>query len=143
MLLLLIIALIATPAFFRQAKSIGIHPGKVACIPFVAAGMLLVFGNLAALAIAEVSRRAGASESTDAGAKRDVVAFHQAVIDGRTANSSGVAILFGTTLRRWFTKNISAMCNLKNFASSCGASNIIWNQPIFGGSRSICFTRVY
>jgi hypothetical protein len=64
MLILLIIALIATPAFFRQAKSIGIHPGKVASIPFVAAGVLLVFGNLAALAIAEVSRRAGASEST-------------------------------------------------------------------------------
>lgn len=63
MLLLLIIALIATPAFFRQAKSLGIHPGKVASIPFVAAGMLLVFGNLAALAIAEVSRSAGASDS--------------------------------------------------------------------------------
>lgn len=63
MLLLLIIALIATPAFFRQAKSMGLHPGKVASIPFVAAGTLLVFGNLAAMAIAEVSRRAGVSES--------------------------------------------------------------------------------
>jgi len=64
MLLLLIIALIATPAFFRQATSVGIHPGKVANIPFVAAGALLVFGNLTATATAEVSRRAGASEST-------------------------------------------------------------------------------
>lgn len=63
MLLLLMIALIATPAFFRQAKSVGFHPGKVASIPFVAAGILLVFGNLAAMAIAEVSRRAGVSES--------------------------------------------------------------------------------
>jgi len=62
--LLLIIALIATPAFFRQAKSVGLHPGKVASIPFIAAGTLLVFGNLAAMAIAEVSRSAGASEST-------------------------------------------------------------------------------
>jgi hypothetical protein len=64
MLLILIIALIATPAFFRQAKCMGIRPGKVACIPFVAAGMLLVIANLTALAISEVSRRASVSDST-------------------------------------------------------------------------------
>ena len=44
MLLISIVALIATTAFYRQAKTRGMQPGKAASIPFVAAGIFLITG---------------------------------------------------------------------------------------------------
>src|SRR5205823_66611 len=42
----------------------------------------------------------------------------------KAANSSGVAGLSGITVRRWFTKNMSVPCNLKNSSTAWGSSNI-------------------
>lgn len=43
MWLLVIVALISTPAFFSMANSKRFHPGKAAAIPFVFLGLLLLF----------------------------------------------------------------------------------------------------
>lgn len=62
--LILVIAFLATLGFYRRAKQIGIHPGKAASIPFIGAGMLLVFAFTIAfvagriLVYADVSHRA-------------------------------------------------------------------------------------
>lgn len=47
MLLLVIVAFIATRGFFRRAKEIGIHPGKAASIPFIILGVLVTAASLA------------------------------------------------------------------------------------------------
>lgn len=44
MLLILIVALISTTAFYRQAKAVNVHPGKAASVPFIAAGLFLIAG---------------------------------------------------------------------------------------------------
>ncbi|GAA5504637.1 hypothetical protein Rcae01_00076 [Novipirellula caenicola] len=44
MLLIVILAFIATTAFYRQAKAVNVHPGKAASIPFSAAGLFLIAG---------------------------------------------------------------------------------------------------
>ena len=51
MLLIVIIAFIATVGFFRRAKEIGIHPGKAASVPFIAAGVMIAVTYLSALVI--------------------------------------------------------------------------------------------
>jgi hypothetical protein len=51
MLLIVIIAFIATVGFFRRAKEIGIHPGKAASVPFIAAGLMIAVTYLSALVI--------------------------------------------------------------------------------------------
>ena len=42
MLLIVIIALLSTSRFYHRAKVANVHPGKVASVPFVAAGIFLV-----------------------------------------------------------------------------------------------------
>ena len=42
MLILCVVAFIATNAFLRQAKLAGVHPGKAASIPFFALGFFLI-----------------------------------------------------------------------------------------------------
>ena len=64
MLLIVIVALIATGAFYRRAKHIGIHPGKAASIPFIAAGIALLIAYLASLGIARLAGAAQASPFT-------------------------------------------------------------------------------
>lgn len=64
MLLILIVALIATTAFYRQAKRAGVHPGKAASVPFIAAGIILAGAYLASLGIAQIAIAVGASEFT-------------------------------------------------------------------------------
>jgi hypothetical protein len=49
--LIVIIAFLATVGFYRRAKQIGIHPGKAASIPFIGAGLMLVFSYLASLGL--------------------------------------------------------------------------------------------
>ena len=49
MLLIVIVAFIATVGFFRRAKEIGIHPGKAARVPFIAAGVMVAVTYLSAV----------------------------------------------------------------------------------------------
>jgi len=50
-LLIVILAMIATTAFFRQAKAVNVHPGKAASVPFVAAGLTLIAGYCTSFAL--------------------------------------------------------------------------------------------
>lgn len=54
MLVILIVAFIATRAFFQRAKEIGVHPGKAASIPFFVAGIMLAVTYLFAAGISSV-----------------------------------------------------------------------------------------
>lgn len=49
--MIVIIALIATTAFYRQAKAANVHPGKAASIPFIAAGLILIAGYCTSFAL--------------------------------------------------------------------------------------------
>lgn len=40
----MIVALVATTAFYRQAQAVNAHPGKAASVPFMAAGLFLIVG---------------------------------------------------------------------------------------------------
>ncbi len=51
MLLIVIVAFVATVGFFRRAKQIGIYPGKAASVPFIAAGAMLGVTYLCAVVI--------------------------------------------------------------------------------------------
>jgi len=62
--LIAIVALIATIAFYRRAKIVGLHPGKAASIPFVTVGILLGCGYLASLGIAKIAIAFNASYFT-------------------------------------------------------------------------------
>ena len=63
MLLVVIVALIATTAFYRQAKLAGVHPGKAASVPFIAAGLLLAVAYVASLAITKFAFAVNASSN--------------------------------------------------------------------------------
>tara|TARA_R110002073_G_scaffold335442_2_gene527418 strand:- start:2556 stop:2861 length:306 start_codon:yes stop_codon:yes gene_type:complete len=63
MLLIVIVALIATTAFCRQAKLVGVHPGKAASVPFIAAGLLLAVAYVASLAITKFAVAVNASSN--------------------------------------------------------------------------------
>jgi ATP/ADP translocase len=64
MYVIAIVALVATTAFYRQAKRVGLHPGKAASIPFIAAGIVLGCAYLASLGIAKIGNAANASAFT-------------------------------------------------------------------------------
>lgn len=64
MLLIVIVALITTGAFYRRAKLVGVHPGKAASVPFMAAGIALALAYLASLAIARIAVATHASAFT-------------------------------------------------------------------------------
>ncbi|TVQ00728.1 MAG: hypothetical protein EA381_06885 [Planctomycetaceae bacterium] len=64
MLLIVIVAFIATTAFYRQAKLVGVHPGKAASIPFVTAGILLAVAYVTSLALTHIAVAVGASGIT-------------------------------------------------------------------------------
>jgi len=51
MLLIVIVAFIATVGFYRRAKEIGIHPGKAASVPFIAAGVMVAVTYVSAVVI--------------------------------------------------------------------------------------------
>lgn len=51
MLLLLVVALISTPAFYTAAKRHGLHPGKLASLPFFGLGILLIVNYLVSLVL--------------------------------------------------------------------------------------------
>lgn len=64
MLLVVIVAFIATVGFFRRAKEIGIHPGKAASVPFIAAGAMLAVTYLSAFAIGRLFSATNVSVET-------------------------------------------------------------------------------
>ena len=64
MLLIVIVAFIATTAFYRQAKLIGVQPGKAASLPFVGAGICLLIAYLAGPVILRLANNYHASSAT-------------------------------------------------------------------------------
>lgn len=64
MLLVLIIALIATAAFYRQAKAVNVHPGKAASVPFLAAGLILIAEYCTSFLLNTFAAWAGADTAT-------------------------------------------------------------------------------
>lgn len=64
MLLIVIVALIATSAFYRQAKAVNAHPGKAASIPFIAAGLFLIAGYCVSIALNAIATRVNVGAST-------------------------------------------------------------------------------
>ena len=65
MLLLTIIALLATTAFYSAAKRRGLQPGRAAMLPFVVLGVLLIFAHFGELLLTKLLVIADTSESTD------------------------------------------------------------------------------
>ena len=55
MLLLLVIAFLATPAFFLNAKRHNCHPGRAASLPFLSLGVLLVTDHVFSPLLAAVT----------------------------------------------------------------------------------------
>lgn len=64
MYLIAIVALIATSAFYCRAKCAGLHPGKAASVPFIAAGILFGCAYLASIGIAKIATATNASPFT-------------------------------------------------------------------------------
>ncbi len=65
MLIILTIAFLATIGFYKQASLIGVHPGKAASVPFIAAGLMIAFGKLAAMGISRfIAERSVSAELT-------------------------------------------------------------------------------
>jgi uncharacterized membrane protein len=63
MLILLIIAIIATPAFYQRSREIGAPSGKIASVPFVALGILLAVGHVVGLFGTWITSTIGASST--------------------------------------------------------------------------------
>jgi len=63
-LLIVIVALVSTVAFYRQAKRIGVHAGKAAGVPFIAAGIFLAFTYISSFGINYVGVAMNASVAT-------------------------------------------------------------------------------
>ncbi len=64
-LLLAIVALIATTAFYTRAKRRGLQPGRAAMLPFVVLGILLVFAHFGGFLLSQVLDMAGTSPQVD------------------------------------------------------------------------------
>lgn len=50
MLLIVVVAFVATVGFYRRAREIGIRPGKAASVPFIAANAMIAVSYLFAVA---------------------------------------------------------------------------------------------
>jgi hypothetical protein len=51
MLLILATAFFSTIGFYRQAQRVGVHPGKAASVPFIAAMLMIIFAYLAGMLV--------------------------------------------------------------------------------------------
>lgn len=60
----MILALIATTAFYRQAKVLNAHPGRAASVPFVAAGLFLIVGYFTSFALSKLAAWSGVGPGT-------------------------------------------------------------------------------
>lgn len=61
MLVLVIVALVATTAFYRQARIVNVSPGKAASVPFVAAGLFLIASYCTSLGLGSFTAWSGIS----------------------------------------------------------------------------------
>ena len=61
MLLIVIVAFVATVSFFRRAKEIGLHPGKTASVPFIAAGAMIATTYISAVGMGRFFATIGVS----------------------------------------------------------------------------------
>ena len=64
MLLLTIVALLSTIAFYQRGKQIGISPGRAASLPFFVLGIFLVVGFVGAHLIDYLDRSTNVSSTT-------------------------------------------------------------------------------
>lgn len=64
MLLMIIVAAIATTAFYRRANSLGLSPGRAASLPFIVVGIFLVIAFLAARLIEYLAVRIPLGDGT-------------------------------------------------------------------------------
>jgi hypothetical protein len=64
LLLIVILALIATTAFYRQALARHVHPGKAASVPFVTAGLFLIAGYCTSFALNKFAEWTDAAPTT-------------------------------------------------------------------------------
>ena len=65
MLLLTIVAFLATTAFYSAAKHCGLQPGRAAMLPFVVLGILLIFAYFGELLLTKLLMMVETSQSTD------------------------------------------------------------------------------
>ncbi len=63
MLLLVIVAFIATTGFYSGAKRRGLHPGRTAMLPFTALGAFLIFAHFTELLLSKLLVLVGTSIS--------------------------------------------------------------------------------
>lgn len=62
MYLLVFVAFVSTMGFYRRAKAVGMHPGKMASIPFIAWGLLVLFEIALGIAVGLICIGLGASD---------------------------------------------------------------------------------
>ncbi len=67
MLFLLIVALIATPAFYRRSRALGAASGKLASIPFVTLGAILAVRYVARIVLSWAMVTVGGSLGVTSG----------------------------------------------------------------------------
>ncbi len=65
MLFLLVIAIVATTAFYKRSQGIGAQTGKFASKPFLVLGILLVVGHVSRLLISWTSNALGISTEVE------------------------------------------------------------------------------
>lgn len=64
MLFLLMIALLATIAFYRRSRQMGLDTGRLASVPFVTLGILMVLGHITARLITASCQAMQVAEDT-------------------------------------------------------------------------------
>ncbi|PHQ34458.1 hypothetical protein [Rhodopirellula bahusiensis] len=65
MLFLVIVAFVATTAFYAKARRSGLQPGRAAMMPFIVLGLFMVFAFFAGVAISQVVSLTQASNFTE------------------------------------------------------------------------------
>ena len=64
MLLMVIVAALATPAFYRRAKSLGLSPGRAASLPFIVLGIFLIVAFLTGNFLVYLAERMSVGDGT-------------------------------------------------------------------------------
>ena len=65
LVIVVIVAFIATTAFYAKAKRLGLHPGRAGMLPFIALGLFLIFSFVANVAISQMLTYAQPSETIE------------------------------------------------------------------------------
>lgn len=64
MLFVLVVAFVATVGFYRRAREIGVHPGKSASVPFIAAGVLIAVTHICGILVGYLTIALDVPENT-------------------------------------------------------------------------------